>query len=116
MSVMKFVTVKAPYTEYHLLCFMLGGDEPFFYRRGFRSFNYIAGILLGPNSSLFIDTVGGRGDYAVEMAGHVNAGDLARAWQYILLQFDNLPERSVLELEPNADDEYGFTVKSVESE
>jgi len=113
---MKFVTIKAPATEYHLLCFMLGGDEPFFFGKGFRSFNYIAGILLGPNSSLFIDTVGGRGDYAVEMAGHVNAGDLARAWQYILLQFDNLPERSVLELEPNADDEYGFTVKSIESE
>jgi len=112
VSAMKFIEVKAPATVYHLLCFKIGGEESFFDEKGFRSYNYIVGIVLGPNSSLLIDTVGGHGEYATEKAGFVHAGDLATAWQYILRFFDRLQERGVLTLIQSADEEFGFSVES----
>ena len=114
VSVMKFVTVKAPATRYDLICFMFGGSEEIFTETGFSNFNYVAAIKLGANPALFIDTLGGRGLWSAERAGYINDFDLITAWKYVLLHFENLPERSVLDLEQSADDELGWKVKSVE--
>lgn len=109
VSEMKLVTIKAPATEYKMMCFKFGGEEEFFKEKGYDAYNYIAGLLLGPNPSIMIDTVGGHGNYAVEMAGFVNANDLAAAWQWILRHFDVLQERGgVLQLEQDADEELGW--------
>lgn len=111
---MKFVTVKAPATEYRLVCFMFGGSERVFAESGYSSFNYVAAIKLGANPALLLDALGGRGLWSAERAGYINDFDLIAAWRYVLLHFENLPERSVLNLEKSADDELGWKVKSVE--
>ena len=112
VSMPKYVTVKAPGTERQLLCFKFGGDE-FFKKRGFSEFDYIAGIVLGPNSALLVDRVGGYAWYAVEKAGYYNEGDLACAWQWILRHFDTLPEKAVVVLESDRESEFRFKVKEV---
>ena len=114
VSVMKFVKVKAPATEYNLICFMFGGAEPAFAETGFSNFNYVAAIKLGANPTLLLDTLGGAGTWSAERAGYVNDFDLIAAWRYILLHFEKLPEQCVLDLEPNERTELGFSVKSVE--
>lgn len=114
VSVMKFVTVKAPATRYDLICFMFGGSEGIFVETGFGNFNYVAAIKLGANPALLIDTLGGRGLWSAERAGYINDFDLIVAWRYVLLHFENLPERSVLTLEQSADEDLGWKVKSVE--
>ena len=113
VSVTKFVTVKAPATRYDLMCFMFGGAEEIFAETGFANFNYIAAIKLGANPVLLLDTLGGAGTWSAERAGYINDLDLIAAWKYILLHFENLPERCVLNLERSAD-ELGWKVKSVE--
>jgi len=110
---MKFITIRANGTEDKLIVFAFGGSEQFFVEKGFSvNLGHIAGILLGPNSSLLMDTTFGHGAYAVEKAG-LTADYLSAAWEYILKRFDFLPERSVLELELSADDEYGWKVTDV---
>lgn len=112
VSVMKFVTIKAPATEYKLMFFKFGGDA-FFAKKGYTNFDYIGGILVGPNPALLIDRVDGDGLWSVERAGYINDYDLIAAWKYILRRFDDLPEESVVMLEQNADRDW--KVKSVES-
>jgi len=111
VSVMKFLTIKASATEYKLLCFRFGGGE-FFEGKGYSLFDYIAGIIVGPNPALLIDRVDGAGRHSVEKAGFYNYEDLTVAWEYILRHFGSLPENSVMNLEQNADKD--FMVKSVE--
>lgn len=114
VSVMKFLTVKAPATSYHLILFEFGGAEKFFADCGFStSLGHVAGIVLGANSALLVDTLFARGDYAVEKAGYAN-GELMAAWEWITRHFDNLPENGVMIVERNADSDYGWSVKSVE--
>ena len=113
VSIMKFVTVKAPATRYDLMCFMFGGSEEVFAETGFANFNYVAAIKLGANPALLLDILGGRGTWSAERAGYISDFDLIAAWRYILLHFENLPERSVLNLEQSAD-ELGWKVKRVE--
>ena len=114
VSIMKFVTVKAPATRYDLMCFMFGGAEEVFEVTGFANFNYVAAIKLGANPVLLLDTLGGAGTWSAERAGYINDFDLIAAWKYILLHFENLPERSVLNLEESVGDLLGWKVKSVE--
>ena len=61
-----------------------------------------------------LDTLGGAGTWSAERAGYINDFDLIAAWKYMLLHFENLPERSVLNLEKSADEDLGWKVKSVE--
>jgi len=111
---MKFLKVKSPATSYHLILFEFGGAEKFFVEKGFStSLGHVAGIVLGANSALLMDTLYGRGDFAVEKAGFAN-GDLMAAWEWILRFYDNLPENGVMIVEQNADSCYGWNVKSVE--
>lgn len=112
-SVMKFVTVKAPGMEYRLICFRFGGNEEFYAGKGFGTFNYVAGVLIGPNSALLVDRVGGHGRYALEKAGFLDSADLAKAWEYILRNFDGLPERCVMSVERSAVDWEVWEVKEV---
>jgi len=114
VSAMKFVKVKAPATEYNLMCFMFGGAEEIFDETGFGNFNYVAAIKLGANPTLLLDTLGGAGMWSAERAGYVNDFDLIAAWRYILLHFESLPEQCVLNVEPSGRAELGFSVKSVE--
>lgn len=81
----KFVVMKSPATEYHLVCWKFGGhDEWFFADEGYGEYDYVAAIILGPNPALLVDRVGGAGEYAVERAGFYNAGDMAAVWEWIL--------------------------------
>jgi hypothetical protein len=109
---MKLLTVKAEGTEYRLMLFEFGGDEEFFEGKGFGNFGYVAGIVLGPNSALLVDTLFGCGTYAVEKAG-LNSYDLVVAWEWILKRFDALPEKGVMILERSADSQYGWKVEEV---
>ena len=84
----KFVRVSAKATEYSLICFKFGGG-PFFEEKGFGTYCYIAGIVLGPNSMLLLDREDGVGEYATERAGYYG-GDLAKAWEFILRNFERL--------------------------
>ena len=110
VSVMKFVTVRAPATEYKLMFFRFGGGE-FFAGKGYGNFDYVAGILVGPNPALLMDRVDGDGLWSVERAGYINDFDLIAAWKYILRHFDDLAEESVMMLERNAGGDWN--VKSV---
>ena len=114
VSVMKFITVKTPGSEYHLLCFAFGGSEEFFKGKGFGTPNgYVAAVVLGPNSGLLMDTMFGAGMYAMERAGYFEA-DLTEAWEWILRHFDTIPEGySVMIVEWNAGIQQ-FQVKGVE--
>jgi len=113
VSVMKFVTVRAPATEYRLMCFAFGGSEEFFTQKGFGTpVGYVAAIVLGPNPALLIDTKFGHAGYALEKAGFYNCGDLEAAWDYILKRFDDLPENSVMIVKLSAGE---WNVESYES-
>ena len=114
VSVMKFIEVKAPGTVYNLICFKFGGEEKFFADKGFKSHNYIAGIVLGPNTSILVDMCFSYGGYATEKAGYSDAGDLSAAWQHILRFFDKLPGRCVLYIKRSDDEEFGWIVDRVE--
>ena len=81
------VEIKAPATCYRLLVWKFGGDEPTLKDAGYATYDYIAGVVLGPNPALLLDRVGGAGCYAVEKAGFYNAGDMAAAWEWLLRNF-----------------------------
>jgi hypothetical protein len=92
---------------------MFGGKEEVFMSTGFTEFYYVAAVKLGSNPALLLDTVGGSGYWAVERAGYVGYHDLAVAWKYILLHFENLPAKCVLHL-VRVPDELEWKVKEVE--
>jgi len=100
------VKVLAKATEYRLVCFKFGGEEEFFDGKGFGAFEYVAGIVLGPNPALLVDRTGGAGFYAVERAGFYGYEDLAKAWEWILREFHKLSEKEVNVLELRRD-KYG---------
>lgn len=81
------VEVKAPGTRYRMIVWKFGGDEPTFKDAGYSVYDYIAGIVLGPNPALLLDRVGGVGYFAVERAGFYQAADTIAAWQWLLLHF-----------------------------
>ncbi len=82
-----FVEVVAPATRYRLIVWKFGGGEPTLKDAGFGTYDYIAGIMLGPNSALLLDRVGGDGNYAVEKAGFFHASDIVAAWKWLLRNF-----------------------------
>jgi hypothetical protein len=81
------VEVKAPATRYRMIIWKFGGDEPTLKDAGFGEYDYIAGIILGPNPALLLDRVGGCGYYAVERAGFYQAADTIAAWQWLLRNY-----------------------------
>lgn len=102
VSVMKFLTIKSD-AEYRMMCFAFGGDEEFFAKKAMSTpLGYIAGIIIGPNPALLVDTLYAHGAYAVERAGFVGNVDLEAAWEYITRYFGRLPERGVMTLEQSA--------------
>lgn len=114
VSEMKFIGVKSEGTHYRLLCFKFGGtDVEELENAGFVTFDFIAGILLGPNYALFMDRCYGSGYFAVEKAGYFN-GDLVAGWDYILKHFEDIENHAILMLERNA--KGGWNVEKVETE
>ena len=81
------VEIKAPATRYRIMIWKFGGDEPTFKDAGYGVYDYIAGIMLGPNPALLLDRVGGTGYFAVERAGFYQAADINAAWEWLLRNF-----------------------------
>lgn len=107
-----FVEIKATATRYRMMVWKFGGDEPTLKDAGFGAYDYIAGIILGPNSALLVDRTCGFGDYAVERAGFFRSADLAAAWEWLLHNFD--VERGNILISVNQNKEQEWKVTSVE--
>jgi hypothetical protein len=96
MSPAILILIKAPATEYRMMAWKFGGDEPVLSKAGYSTYDYIAGIILGPNPALLLDRTRGLGTYAVERAGFYHAADLAKAWEWLLNNFDDTVVQSLV--------------------
>jgi len=91
----KCIVVQMPTSKYHILCWKIGGAEPFFTEKGYEGFGYIVGVVLGPNVAVLTERVGGNARYSMEKAGYY-ADDLEVGWRYVLTHYDRIPEECVI--------------------
>lgn len=87
----KYVVIKTQTRKYHILCWKIGGAEPFFAEKGYWAFDCVVGVVLGTNAGLLMERVGGNARYSMEKAGFY-ADDLEAGWGYVLIHYDRIPE------------------------
>ena len=97
ISPARLVEITAPATVYRMMVWKFGGEEPILADAGFGQYNYVAGIMLGPNPVLFYETCFGDAETAAERAGFFHAADIVAALKWLFNNFK--PEEGNLRLE-----------------